>query len=345
MRLRANRVLEREAVNAARAFFEANKCVFQEVDSSNDYGKDAYVDLPRGDEVSGLCTAVQIKGGLSYRHTGGDYRIPLTASHRKVWRDSTVPVIGIVYDPDDRLLRWVNLSALLRTERCASTRVVRVPADQILTPDVLNAGLRDSILATQGTVGSPFIDLRSSDSHVRTSAVADCFALGRRDAGYLIILRYLLKALAPDAREFAVHLLAHATPHPDIFWGKENWIEEHVKSQVREHFRWSVDEVLAMLAVASTDEFDRGMVGQDICLLLDQDPSTPSRLRDAAAEAARAGPEELAESALLVFVYWMGEAAPDALAELSKQVPQVRQLGMFPIIAEQLEDAGYISLF
>src|SRR5919199_6810704 len=85
MKRRRNRVTERKAVNVVRDFFESNGCVFQEVATDNDYGKDAYVDLAEGDRITGLCTAVQIKGGASYRRS---YFIPLDEPHRRIWRES-----------------------------------------------------------------------------------------------------------------------------------------------------------------------------------------------------------------------------------------------------------------
>ncbi len=96
MKLRKNRVVERVAVNAARTLFEANGCVFQEVDQGNDYGKDAYVDLVDGEKISGHCIAVQIKGGNKYRRANG-YVIPID-DHEEVWRQSPLPVAGIVFD-------------------------------------------------------------------------------------------------------------------------------------------------------------------------------------------------------------------------------------------------------
>ena len=84
MKLRVNRTLAREAVSAVRAFFESNGCVSQEVDEGNDYGKDAYVDLTMGCEVTGTCVALQIKGGESFRTKSG-YKIPVDAEHRKIW--------------------------------------------------------------------------------------------------------------------------------------------------------------------------------------------------------------------------------------------------------------------
>ena len=55
MKRRKNRPTERNAANAARTLFEGCGYVFQEVSQDNDYGKDAYVDLVDGEDITGLC--------------------------------------------------------------------------------------------------------------------------------------------------------------------------------------------------------------------------------------------------------------------------------------------------
>ena len=127
MKLRGNRQPERAAVNATRAFFEANEFVFQEVDTDNDYGKDAYVDVTDGGTVTGFMVALQIKGGESYRRTGG-YRIPLD-KHEAIWREATPPVGGIVHDPVDGLLRWCNISEYLEQHPNDAGSYIPVPHD------------------------------------------------------------------------------------------------------------------------------------------------------------------------------------------------------------------------
>ena len=105
MKLSDERATGRRGINAAQAFFEQNKCVFQEVAQQNDFGKDAYVDLGNDDGiVTCLCAALQIKSGPSYRTTSGNYIVPLDG-HADDWRDSTVPVFGLVFDPDEDVLR------------------------------------------------------------------------------------------------------------------------------------------------------------------------------------------------------------------------------------------------
>src|SRR5690242_8305268 len=104
MKLRANRTTERAGVNAAQTFFEAENWIFQPIDLGNDYGRDAIVDACEGETVTGLSAALQIKSGASFRRASG-YAIPIEG-HERVWRESPLPVMGIVHDPDAKQLYW-----------------------------------------------------------------------------------------------------------------------------------------------------------------------------------------------------------------------------------------------
>src|SRR5690349_5075466 len=108
MRLRKNTQTERAGVNAARTLFEAEGCLFQEIELRNDYGKDAYIDRGENGQVSGACVALQIKSGAKYRRASG-YAIPVE-EHERIWREATLPVAGLVHDPEDGSLHWVNIT-------------------------------------------------------------------------------------------------------------------------------------------------------------------------------------------------------------------------------------------
>src|SRR5437016_13661502 len=109
----SSRITSRDGVNTARLFFEHHACRFQEIDQQQDIGKDVNVDLADKAGITPLCVALQIKSGASYRTAKGDYVVPVDR-HADLWRRSTVPVFGIVHDPDDGLLRWVDLTGYLR---------------------------------------------------------------------------------------------------------------------------------------------------------------------------------------------------------------------------------------
>jgi Domain of unknown function (DUF4365) len=344
MRPRANRRTERAAVNAARAFFEAHDCVFQEVDGANDYGKDAYVDIGEPNRITGTCTALQIKGGSSFRSAGGDYRISIDDDHRQVWIESTVPIIALVHDPDDGLLRWGNVSELLRKHPDA--KAIRIPADQLLDAHILRTAFVESIRSSAG--GHPagvLSQVLDDDENTSIAGVFDAFAIGRNDPRVLVGLRYLLKALAEKPRRAAIHALSHATPHPDIIWHEGNWIPDNTKAQLRKHFRWSPDDVTAILEAAPLGTFERGEIGESAYMLLQEDPNAQKVVTDTAIVALRAGNTDVAESALYLVLYWLGRKAPSVLQSFLNDFPEARRLPHMREIQVALADFGYLSMF
>lgn len=264
---------ERQGINAAREFFENASCVFQEVDQQNDYGKDAYVDV--GDRVQGritpLCIALQIKSGPSYRTSSGGYFVPI-GQHATLWRESTIPVFGLVFDPQDRRLRWQDLTGYLRAHPSLNEGRIPVSAEALLDEGALIGALRSTIETYRSNRSSPLaMNLLSEDPEVQAAAVFDAWALGRGDARFLLILRRLIVHLDPKSTKRCIWLLSHAVDRGDIFWTQENWIPDHVKMLVRTSFRWSVEEICHMFLALGEDDWGRGSLGMSIHLLLAQD--------------------------------------------------------------------------
>lgn len=271
----ANRAVEKAGVLAVQAFFESNGCVFQPVAQENDFGKDAYVDVGQAGRLTPLCIALQIKSGTSYRSGSGDYAIPLR-THANVWRHSTVPVFGFVYDPDDLKIRWIDLTAHLRSAPELTTGTVPIACGQVLDSYSLTTELIPAAERYRAAVGDDLAARLLSDrSDEQIFAVLDAWALGRVDARFLILLRRVILDLQGDALRRAIWLLAHATPHPDILWTKRNWIPESVKTQIRRTFRWSLDELVHMFSVIG-EEYGRGTLSQDLYSLLTRDSEFPT---------------------------------------------------------------------
>jgi hypothetical protein len=51
MKNSAERIVSREGLNAAQAFFERHGTIFQEIPQQNDFGKDGYLDFGEGDRI------------------------------------------------------------------------------------------------------------------------------------------------------------------------------------------------------------------------------------------------------------------------------------------------------
>lgn len=98
----------RKAVNYVRDIIEDTNCVFREVDSSGDYGHDAFVLLVDGEAVTSIEIALQIKGGPSFCEPT---RCHFSASLAQLgfWAGHGLTTLAIVYDPDENCAWWIDL--------------------------------------------------------------------------------------------------------------------------------------------------------------------------------------------------------------------------------------------
>ncbi|MFE2034299.1 DUF4365 domain-containing protein [Streptomyces scopuliridis] len=111
--VRSSRRIERAGVNALRALLEENDHIVQEIDGGNDHGEDMIVNFTRGGKRTGCWIAIQVKSGKKYKRANG-YAIPIE-DHFDDWRQSRIPIIGVVYDMKKRELFWINLTEKLKT--------------------------------------------------------------------------------------------------------------------------------------------------------------------------------------------------------------------------------------
>jgi hypothetical protein len=86
--------------------------LFDEVDGRSDYGRDLIVDITENNEITGAVIGVQVKGNRRFVQDGS-WELPATPKDLRYWAESSVPVVGVVWNPDNGELRWVNLTAQL----------------------------------------------------------------------------------------------------------------------------------------------------------------------------------------------------------------------------------------
>ena len=157
-----------------------------------------YVDIGQSGVVTFLCAARQVKSGTSYRTAKGDYFIPVEG-HSATWRRSTIPVFGLVYDPDDGLIRWADLTAHLRAKPDQNSGNIPVSSGHVLNLDSLRGEFAASLRKyADGGFGGITLRLLSAPP-LQTDAVYDAWALGRHDAKYLLIIRRLILDLQFEA--------------------------------------------------------------------------------------------------------------------------------------------------
>ncbi|MBL1113986.1 DUF4365 domain-containing protein [Streptomyces sp. 110] len=237
-RLRNTKATERAGVNALRDFLEARECVVQEVDTANDFGKDLLVDLTEDREITGHTIAIQVKSGRSFLHNG-IWGIPAKSVDLNTWLESSIPMFGVVFDPDSQQLHWMNLSAYVHEEMDALHEHKNIGKGQPIDNDrfrghfvpfpstqVLKAETWDHFTAAVNDYGRRFgghslLDLVAQDVVAQVSAITDCFALGRGDVRALLLMRHTITKLSGWALMAAITALSHCAPHPDMAWSKK----------------------------------------------------------------------------------------------------------------------------
>ncbi len=269
-RLSPQRSVDRQGMLATQTYFESRHHVFQEVAQQNDFGKDAYVDLSQKGEITPLCIALQVKSGLTYRNADGTYAIPV-GNHGAMWRESTIPTFGIVFDPTLKSLFWTDLTRTLTLQRELG-RVIVPPSQRLGTPE----GDRAFHQAVRLHALQPGRDLAarllSTDPHIQFDAVGDAWALGRLSAHALIALRRLVSHLDVEPTRYAIWRLSHAAHHPDILWHGENWLNEETQRTLRLSYQFSPQEAACLMSSVHAEEWQRGGLGQALYHVLACDP-------------------------------------------------------------------------
>lgn len=272
-----SRIIGRDGVNKARSFFEHHAFRFVDVPQEQDIGKDAYVDLVDETGITPLCVALQVKAGVSYRTATGDYAIPVD-HHADLWRRSTVPVFGIVHDPDDDLLRWVDLTGYLRAHPEQVGGNVAVTGRNTLDDMTLRGAFTNAVRVYAARGATDLVLNLLSPEPFQTDAMYDAWALSRSDPKYLLLLRRFLLDLQPEATRRSIWLLSHVGSHPGILWTKDNWIKPEAETFLLPSFRWSPEELAHMLRAVDTEDYGRGTLGECLDVLLYEDPNIVKKL-------------------------------------------------------------------
>lgn len=327
-------VMGRAAVEAFGSWCTSRKWIFQPIEGSSDFGKDGYVEVSRAGSPTGEMFCVQVKGGASWRAAGG-HRIPV-GKHLRIWKDSTVPVVGIIFDKG---LRWVNLTtALTEDPECSSVFVsdaARLDADGQI--EALLESMRSSVHpGLPMTLGSISVDDQGS-------AVWDCFALARRNAEALIALRRSFLAMDDRASRSAAVVLSLCTPHPDVLWTRDNWLPPAIQRTVCDSMRWSVPEVWRLLALVGPEGgFSRGSFGQYVYMLLVEHPDCVDLMRQTAMAAASEDPD-VTLWAVLLLLHLSGRRGPEEWSALLAARPEIANIPLATEFAETLHADGYVS--
>jgi uncharacterized protein DUF4365 len=271
--------------------------IFQQVDQQNDIGIDGYIEFIVDESATGCCIAVQIKSGSSYIK-GGHFTLPTDHDHFQYWRSHSLPVAGIVYDPESDQARWVDITGVLENGSPESSSL-SVPDHNVFDTRTFE-GFKTHFLAYRS---------RYEDRRFLASALIDLAAVGdspRRQAGLMSLFSfhrqkieswfYLISTLrsfyqSPLLPEI-IEILCHVPGHMDIFWHRGNIFDEAVRQNAKRLMQSLItpEDVSALLtAIDDENGIGRGSIGQCVRALVEilpkRDEILESLARDASAGA------------------------------------------------------------
>jgi len=356
-KLRIGHRSERAGINAVRSLLERHGMVVDEVSGRSDYGRDLNVDLTRDSEVTGGIIGVQVKGGTSFfKH--GEWVIPATRADWEYWRSSTVPIVGMIYDPASGTIRWRNLTGLARSRVMPDDTYIPQPQSDELTEVMVSEVLDDQTFDTfvnqleaylAATADSAYLLLLDPDDTVRRRGVFNCWTLGRHDPRPLILLRRLLPSLEERSLVDGICVLAHATSHPDIFWTKQNWISPLVEEAIRRSFRWLPDELAELVNTVETmdeggTDWQRGGLGQSLWSIMVVDPELCSKLPAAIRSCVEAGWSQAAIRLVVCYQYLTDNPVADVDAVMAAH-PALAENEMAGWVVEELHERGRFPVY
>lgn len=265
-RLRQNRPVERAGIYAVLAIFEGAGLLAFEIPGQFDIGKDLYVDLVKGIRVTGETIAVQVKSGVSYKRETG-YAIPCDEDDLALWAGSSVPVFGVVYDPETCKMFWVDLSTWSRDGYPSRWSVVPVDARQELSPATLDSFL-DAARDSLARVRPPLLGLLADGETDQLAAVSDLLALGRHNARPLLLIRSSISHLSEEPLRAALDVLAMSATAEAHQVSARTWLDDDVRREVRQSLEFNFPETCHILKLSDHRLWPLGGLGPAISVLL-----------------------------------------------------------------------------
>jgi hypothetical protein len=348
LKKRSTTAIARQGVNYVRDVVESANCIFHEVSQQNDFGNDAFIELVENENVRGITIGAQIKSGSSY-FPGDKCTIPASRRHFEYWRDHSLKIIGIVYDPTERVAYWTNLKRFVKyhSERIESGPYsVTFPKKEFnrLTPE----GFRDFFFPI--FLGKPIILDYERSKRFAESPDPDLHSIGIRSLmdGYRniyetweLFLKLLKERPIEDIDPMLIYYLAHIPGHQDIVY----YIKKELRSQFGQLLsEFGRDEILKLLLIVDENGFERGSIGQSVDAVISMVSGKLQHLLSIAGDASL--DEMVRQNAALLYAYYEQK---DSIIELKRllrnETGSIEFRNYIEYLIKALQSEGYIYLY
>ncbi|GAB1112880.1 MAG: hypothetical protein SwBeaMacB_35440 [Shewanella algae] len=341
--------MAKRGVNYVRNIIESSNSIFHEVHQENDYGNDAFVELVDEEDVKGITVALQIKSGKSFC-TNKSCSIPTSKKHFEYWTSHSLPVIGIVYDPDEDAAYWTDIKYHIGSEqdvinngpytvtfnKTELSSFTSKNFEKIFKPLHLKQEIK---LSLEESI--KFSESNDYTEHcLGLSSLARCHT--QSEEAWMKILNIFKSWDVNELDPAILYYLAHIPGHPDIFWRSGQDIPTSLRNNLRSSIAsMSESDVVKMLNLLDEDDcFERGSLGQNAESLISL--IHEKELKLLAIIENKELMTHTRDSAVILYAHYLQEKAIDMLKRLWEKYPE---LSWTKEMAIQLEQEGYVYLY
>lgn len=341
--------MAKRGVNFVRNIIESSNSIFHEVHQENDYGNDAFVELVDEEDVKGVTVALQIKSGKSFC-TNKSCSIPASKKHFEYWMAHSLPVIGIVYDPDEDAAYWTNIKYHINSDndvinygpytitfnKTEFSSFTPQNFEKIFRP--IHLGQKISLSIEESIKFSESSDY--TEHCLGLSSLVRCHA--QSEKAWEKILDIFKRRDVNELDPGILYYLAHIPGHPDIFWHSGQNIPAGFRSNLRSSIAsMSESDVVKILNLLDEDDcFERGSLGQSAESLISL--IHEKELKLLAIIENKEIMTHTRDSAVILYAYYLQEKAIGMLKQLWEKYPE---LSWAKEMAIQLEQEGYVYLY
>jgi hypothetical protein len=294
-----------------------HNCIFQEIDTRNDLGIDAIIEIIEDEKPTSKFIATQIKSGESYYNRKTNLcKIPVK-NHHDYWTKHPLPVYGIVFVPEFGDAYWIDIkrylenkpnASIIAFERSLANQINKDTFFTIFVPHLLNKvpEIKNDFAKVL------FMSDKQDEFYLGMYTLYKKYA-DRKDT-WQIFVDFFKKQPKNKIPDILIYILAHIPWHGDIYYsGKMN--EEARKFGKELLNQFGKKEILKLLSfIDEESSISRGTVGQSVEALISSVPGFLNHLKETIISDKYE--IKIREFAALIYAFHLGEDSISALRSI-----------------------------
>lgn len=274
-----SRSISTQGIRFVESVVNEYNCIFQEIALENDIGNDAYLEFIQNEQATGCCIAIQIKSGESYHTTDENFILRTDRDHFEYWHSHVLPIAAIIYSPTKNFAVWYDVTEYLSLHSNTietGPYTIKIPLSQEFSSKTFNCFKSHFLQYLEpyrhklGVALEKFADISNYQNCL--DGINYLFSYQRQNiASWYYIINCFQNFRRHPLLFHLISRIAYLPEHGDIFWHKENIIDDDVRKTALSFLkdRFGRVEVLCMLEVVTDGGgFTRGAIGLPVEAIL-----------------------------------------------------------------------------